>query len=584
MLNRGLSTTTIQESVAAIMSQGTPQDTVDLFVMAFQTRDIRGGKGERDLFRALWTSLATHEPNAAIATIPHIPEYGFWEDINQLAHMTKSHHIPVRSALLYAITSQIKNDYDALNTEKSPKLSLVGRHAPREHNTKPEDKALAKELARLMFPDDKTHNAKYRKHVVALAAALKVPEVAMAAGNWSSLDPVTMPGRCLKTKIKALLNKPVSGRHGRKTILTSTDRVLCATKFSDHLSNAAKGLAKVKGSDVVFPYELVKKVLAHMDSGPMIEQWTYDSDHNGYMRQIPNPNYLSPEELDAIEAQWRSIVDPIKALGVLDSWLPMCDFSGSMSGNPMNNAMALGLIIANCNTGVFKDTILTFDSVPTLHKFKTCGFVSRIAEVRHLAQGTSTDFQAAYNLILKRLIDKAVPAAMWPKYLLCLTDMGFDTACGFGQYSTHTYTRHSQAVKTAQHETHMQIIRRSFAIQAQALFGQDAPQAPICVCWNLSGSAQDFQATYTEPGILQVSGWSPSLINVLATRGIDAFNSEQILRVILDDPRYDAIRSTITTILLPQPQLTKANYSSTFTRLSLPRSPPDSDIDDDGVE
>ena len=558
-LNRGLKAETITAAVHSIMTNGSTQDKIDLFVLAFQTRDIRGGKGERNLFYTLWSLLATKEPNAAMATIKHIPTYGYWEDLNVLAHKTAPQHL-VNSAILYTIAKQISSDYASLSIPDY-KLSLVGRHAPREHNHKPEDKALAKTLARLMFPGDKAANKKYRMQVVALSKALKVPEIAMSAKNWSSLDPTSMPGRCLKTKLKGLLNQPVYSKYGRRTVLSDNDRVTCAATFASHLSKAKNGEAKVKGADVVYPYELVAKVLKHLNSPETVSRHddtmacSDDEDYNTYP-QVPNPARLSPEELDAIEAQWRSIVDPIKALGTLGSWLPMCDFSGSMEGNPMNNAMALGLIIAECNTGVFKDTILTFDSVPTLYKFTTTGLVNRVHEIRHLAQGLSTDFQAAYNLILTTLIDNAVPASMWPKYLLCLTDMNFDSAAGFGQYSSHTNTRHSKAVKTGDHETHMMIIRRSFSLQAQNLFGSNAPAPPICVCWNLTGGATDFQAQNTDYGVIQVSGWSPSLIKHLATRGIDAFNSEQILRSILDDPRYDPVRVAVSSFLTPpQPLL-----------------------------
>lgn len=551
-LNRGLNASTIDAAVKSIMTHGSTQDKIDLFVLAFQTRDIRGGKGERDLFYTLWTQLASVEPNAAMATIKHIPHYGYWEDLNKLAHNTTTQPA-VNAAILYRIASQIKSDFASLSTAES-KLSLVGRHAPREHNHKPEDKALAKTLARIMFPEDRDANRKYRNHVVALSKALKVPEIAMSAKNWSSLDPASMPGRCLKTKIKGLLNQPVYGKYGRRQVLTDDDRVTCAATFSAHLAKAKTGAAKVKGSDVVYPYELVAKVIKHLNSPSSLRKWVpgpgtsdmmVSSDEEDYAYK-PDPAYLSPEELDAIEAQWRSIVDPIKALGTLGSWLPMCDFSGSMDGNPMNNAMALGLIIAECNTGVFKDTILTFDSSPTLHKFTTTGLVNRVDEVRHLAQGLNTDFQAAYNLILATLIDNAVPAESWPKYLLCLTDMNFDKA---------SCSPHNKAAKTADHETHMQIIRRSFSLQTMNLFGSNAPPPPICVCWNLTGGATDFQATNTEAGIIQVSGWSPSLIKHLATRGIDVFNSEQILRSILDDPRYDPVRAAVASFLTLQPAL-----------------------------
>ena len=608
-LNRGLAEADIQAYIDAVFRTGSAQDKVDLFVLAFQTRDIRGGKGERDLFRHIWLDLSLREPEAAAATVALVPEYGYWEDLNQLAHKTKGRGPYVardggagdwllRETILQTLLKQLVEDETAvisssMNPEVGvPKLSLLARHLPREGNAKAEDAALAKELAQRLYPSDKERNKKYRKRVAALTKVLAVPEVAMAAKNWSSLDPAKLPGRCLKTKLKGLLNQPVKSKHGRKVVLADADRMACADKFKTHLARAAKGEAKVKGANTVFPHELVAKVLKHLQAPATVQKWvaggggggsaayedeydSYDDDgdqygygggrargHGSYV-EVPNPDRLSPEELDGFEAQWRSIVDPIKALGVLGEWLAMCDFSGSMAGDPMYVSFALGLIIAECNCGVFKNCILTFDSTPTLYRFKTAGFVSRIQELvsAGVSQGLSTDFQAAYNLVLKTLIDSGVPAADAPKYLLVLTDMGFDKASSHGGVRISSY-RH--AVKTADHETHIQIARRAFVKQGDALFGDGKGwAAPTVVVWNLRDLA-DFQAKAQEDGVLQVSGWSPSLLKLLATRGVGAFNSEAILRIALDDPRYDPVRAAVVRFFGLPPALAAAPAAVDF--------------------
>jgi hypothetical protein len=40
-----------------VLASGSKQDLEDLIVLTFQTRDVRGGKGERDLFYHLYTAL-----------------------------------------------------------------------------------------------------------------------------------------------------------------------------------------------------------------------------------------------------------------------------------------------------------------------------------------------------------------------------------------------------------------------------------------------------------------------------------------------------------------------------------------------
>jgi len=510
MLNRGLDEETIRAAITEIFLDGSLQDKVDSFVLAFQTRDIRGGKGERDLFRHMFLALLSVEKRATLETLDLVPEYGYWEDVNRLAQASCD-------LLLDPCVQLIKAQFLA-DEASVDKVSLLARHLPREHNKKAGDKAFAKVLAHAMCPGPKALE-QYRKRLSALTKRLGVAEVKMSSGQWSSLDPATMPGRCLKTKLRALLNQPVSGRYGRKVVLENPDRVMCAERFKEHLSRAAKGEAKVKGANVVFPHELVYRVLC---------------------------GGLSTEEEHAVEAQWRSIVDPIKALGTMGRWLAMCDFSGSMDGDPMCVSMALGLIISECNTGCFQNCILTFDSKPTLYRFRSTGFVSRVNEVRGLCQGTSTDFQAAYNLVLNTLTTSNVPVGQEPTDLIVLTDMGFDAACGYG----HGY---GCAVKTKAQETHFQIVRRAFVKHGEALGTGWA--APRIVCWNLRSEYRDFQASAGEEGVLEVSGWSPSMFKVLTTRGFAAFTPAAMLRALLSDPRYDAVRERVETILDGMPPL-----------------------------
>eukprot|EP00873_Tetraselmis_striata_P023360 jgi/Tetstr1/443624/TSEL_031623.t1 len=62
------------------------QAVADLVVMIVQTRDVRGGKGERDLFRSLLTCMHTRLPRTAEALLPIITtqSYGSFKDIVQL--------------------------------------------------------------------------------------------------------------------------------------------------------------------------------------------------------------------------------------------------------------------------------------------------------------------------------------------------------------------------------------------------------------------------------------------------------------------------------------------------------------------
>lgn len=507
MLNRSLSLDYINEQLKKVFANGSLDDKVDAFVLAYQTRDIRGGKGERDLFYHMFTVLLSLHKKATLATLSLIPTYGCWRDVFKLLHLAEQDFMSL-------VTDQLRTD---MATPEDKSISLLAKHAPREHNkTKP----LASSIAIAVFPFDPRANERYRKMLSALNKRLNTVEVAMCARQFASIEPSKVPGRALKLYTKAFLNQPVTSIYGRKTVTTDTDRIIAAEHFTEHFALASKGHAKVNGAHTVYPHELVSRVLKCA--------------------------YETQADMDAIEAQWLAILQPIKESGTLANTLAMCDFSGSMLGDPLHVSMALGLIIASCNTGVFKNHILTFDSVPTLHKFKGTTLIDRVNEVRHLAQGLSTDFQAAYNLVLHTLKKHAVPVGQEPTDLIVLTDMGWDEACSYGQQSSYTDNTYSEAVKTEPIETHPQIARRAFKLASEQLFGSNSGwQVPRIIIWNLRAEFKDFHASALETGIAQVSGWSPSMLKIITTRGADGLTSQAMLRTLLDDDRYDPVRKAL---------------------------------------
>lgn len=546
MLNRGLAESEIRAAVDSIVATGDKTQLEDAFVLLFQTRDIRGGKGERKLFELLWAALANHRYDVLSFLFDLVPEYGCWQDLLPLATgpakakiydlMLKQLQLDEQALASYAAATAAATEKDAqfpalggspTPAPPKPKLSLLAKWLPREHSNRQEDRVHASALAKQANPTSHTPQAAYRKRVAAVNKALETLEITLCGGQWATIDPSKVPGRALKQYRGAFLNKVPRGRaHGRKEPSTDPDRIACAERFAAHNAKAKKGEAKVNGADTVFPHELVRTAIS---------------------------GRLDDMERDATEAQWRAIWDKVRAAGSLGRTLAMSDFSGSMGSPdsiPLHVSMALGLGIAECNTGVFKDHLLTFDSTPTLHKFTAQGFCDRLAEVEGLAQGLSTDFQAAYNLILEHLKTHAVPPGQEPTDLIVLTDMGFDAASRADPYGHYIH-----AVKTKDQETHAQIARRAFKLAGEALWGEGKGwQAPRIVIWNLRAAYKDFQATALEEGVVQVSGWSPALLRVLMTRGADAMTPAAMLHAVLDDPRYTPVRSRVHALLNPLPK------------------------------
>ena len=56
-----------------------------LVILMFQTRDPRGGKGERAIFRYLLLKMYSLFPKTIELLIHYIPHFGCWRDLNDIA-------------------------------------------------------------------------------------------------------------------------------------------------------------------------------------------------------------------------------------------------------------------------------------------------------------------------------------------------------------------------------------------------------------------------------------------------------------------------------------------------------------------
>jgi len=82
-LVRDLSEERLKELLHLVLndaSEDKPEIVADLFLLAFQTRNCRGGKGERDLFYKIIVELVVIYPQTVQALLHLIPRYGSFRD------------------------------------------------------------------------------------------------------------------------------------------------------------------------------------------------------------------------------------------------------------------------------------------------------------------------------------------------------------------------------------------------------------------------------------------------------------------------------------------------------------------------
>ncbi len=504
MLNRGLEGSYIEKEIAACNLED-PAVLRDLFVMAFQTRDIRGGKGEKDLFYKFITALHNTHPAHVECIITLIPTYGCWRDMWELAIKIPA----IKPAIMAHTINTFKTDMDALANGKHTEISLLAKWLPREKSTT--YKTLVTDIAEALISDRKGRQAQlteYRKRVARLNKALKTTEINMCDGSWASIVPEHVPGRCLKGHMKAFFNQKRSAPHERR-YPDSQDREECRQHFEEFTRGLAEGTKKANGSQTVMPHEIVSKLKC---------------------------GGLTRDEIGILQGQWVSIRELVAAAGGLRACVPMCDFSGSMSGLPRLISLALGILISEVNAPAFKDHILTFDSDPTWHSFVGHTTVNeKLNSISaYLGQGLSTDFYKACMRVLDKMIEARVPVGEEPADLIVLTDMGWD-----GASSGDKRIWNSQ----------VELIRNKFKEAGEQVWGTGNGWAPPrIVIWNLRAEFKDFHAKADQEGVVVLSGWSPSVLKALQKGGVQCMTPWQGMRELLDDDRYDPVRSAVASI------------------------------------
>ena len=80
----------------------------------------------------------------------------------------------------------------------------------------------------------------------------------------------------------------------------------------------------------------------------------------------------------------------------LGKLVPLVDVSGSMSGTPMEVAIALGILVSECTAPAFRDRLLTFETRPSWVDLSDCTSLrTKVQKTQAAPWGGSTDFEAA---------------------------------------------------------------------------------------------------------------------------------------------------------------------------------------------
>ncbi len=210
--------------------------------MAFYTRDVRGGLGERRSGRLMLEFLALNYPDIFLKNLEYIPEYGRWDDLVYLLE-----YAPEK--IVEMIRKQL--DQDLADKKENKPISLLAKWLPSVNTSNKETVRKGRLLAEKLGMSEK----EYRKTLSQLRRYLNVVEVNLSAKNYEKIVYDEVPSLAMNKYRKAFLRNDEEN-------------------FNEYLNKVEKGEAKINAS-VLYPYNIVEKYLYQTNEyDPVLEeQW-----------------------------------------------------------------------------------------------------------------------------------------------------------------------------------------------------------------------------------------------------------------------------------------------------------------------
>jgi len=495
-----------------------------LYRMVGHTRDIIDGKGEYTLTYMMiytWNQFFPVLAKFALKCLVDlgdktIHQYGSWKDLKYFCEYCKTQGATVDHPLVQysieLINTKLREDSIATND-----ISLVAKWVPREKSSFGWIyEALACDYFKEFMATANTHERQtkavlkcktsYRKLLAELNRKIDTTQIKQCGQNWKSIDFNRVTSITVSKQKKAFLNvkKDGSDRHP-----DNQDRTECAVNFKSRIKAAAAGEVEMKGKRVGMA-DFTKQAFELIARKNTLK--------SGYNTTTTEDKENLQLETDLLNSQWR---DNSTQTGALGKMIPMVDVSGSMSGDPMHVAIALGIRIAE--KSVIGKRVMTFSAKPTWVNLE--GYKDFVEQVDHISKadwGMNTNLMAAFDNILDVIIEnKMSPEEVQDMILVILSDMQIDAG--------------DSCDKTALYDA----IKAKYAAAGIRVHGVPY-KPPHILFWNLR-STSGFPSLSNQPNVSMMAGFSAALLNLFCEKGLVALQSCNpwgILEQILQNERY----------------------------------------------
>ena len=334
----------------------------------FYLRDVRGGQGERRLFRVCIKWLAKNYPEILKKNFDNIPFFGRWDDAFYDSSM-----VDMLSAQLCEAAAELSR----VDPEPEFHMLALAKWLPSENTSSRKTVALAKHIRKLLGVSAKS----YRKMLSDARKKLGIVERAMSAQQWSDINFEKVPSRA------SLLYRKAFHRHDED-------------RYKDYISKVEKGEAKFNAG-VTYPYEIVREYLIKC-SGK-------DS---------------------TLEAAWNSLPDYMVEGERMLVMADVSGSMNNPNQLPLAVSLSLAMYAAERNKdSVFHNHFMTFSERPELVKIRGETLYQKVQLLQTARWGMNTNLQAAFDLILRTAVDNQLSADKMPTKLVVVSDMEFDD-CG----------------------------------------------------------------------------------------------------------------------------------------------------------
>jgi len=495
--------------------QVTREYIIMMYQMIGHTRDIIEGKGEYNLTYMMIDVWYGFFPELALFAVRCLVEvdnenkehpYGSWKDIKYLCNNYKGY----KGHPVYVYAFKLMNEQLKKDLASDGNISLAAKWIPREKSSKfgwmYED--LATQYFSSYLTTARTPEAHkkavlkckmdYRKLLSDLNRKLDTLQIKQCNQSWSSIDFNHVTSISMTKQKSAFMNIDKKG-NVRKP---DDDRVKCAVNFKNYLDDAKEGKVEVKGKRVGLN-DFTKEALKIAGITNVIES------------QI--------QLKDLLNMQWK---DNATQNGQLGNMIAMVDVSGSMEGDPMHAAIALGIRIAEKSK--LGKRVMTFSSAPTWVNLDDCdNFVDMVDKVSKAPWGMNTNFHAALDMILHAIVSANLPPEeVQDMVMVILSDMQMD-----------------EADRTSKVVLYEKMKQKYEAAGLRSPYKKEY-RPPHILFWNLR-STNGFPTLSSQPNVSMMSGFSPVLLNQFCEKGLDALQSAtpwSIIQSMLSNKRYDVMR------------------------------------------